>query len=130
MDLTQTGVFALAERRLAWLEKRQETLAHNIANADTPGFQARDLQPFAAALARAGAASPVLTQPNHLVGTQGGVLQPTDREKPKERAPDGNAVALEDELMKVADTETSQELVTNLYTKYLGFFRLALGRSQ
>ena len=32
--------------------------------------------------------------------------------------------------MKVADTETAQELVTNLYTKYLGFFRLALGRSQ
>ncbi|HWN47760.1 MAG TPA: hypothetical protein VNM71_10380, partial [Steroidobacteraceae bacterium] len=103
---------------------------HNIANANTPGFQARDLQPFAAALARTGSASPVLTQPNHLPGTQGGVLQASSAQKPNERAPDGNAVALEDELMKVADTETSQELVTNLYTKYLGFFRLALGRSQ
>jgi flagellar basal-body rod protein FlgB len=130
MDLTQTGVFALAERRLAWLEKRQETLAHNIANANTPGFQARDLQPFAAALSRASSASPVLTQPNHLPGTQGGVLQASGAQKPNERGPDGNAVSLEDELMKVADTETSQEMVTNLYTKYLGFFRLALGRSQ
>ncbi|MBV8398073.1 MAG: flagellar basal body rod protein FlgB [Acetobacteraceae bacterium] len=130
MDLTQTGLFALAERRLAWLDKRQEVLAQNIANSDTPGFQARDLAPFGAALARANVAPLVQTQPNHLPGTQGGVLRQSVAERPKERAPDGNAVSVEDELMKVADTETSQELVTNLYTKYLGLFRVALGRSQ
>lgn len=130
MDLTRADVFGLAEQRLGWLEKRQELLAQNIANADTPGFQARDLQPFAAALARAGTASPARTQPGHLAGTSGGALQPASPAKPPERAPDGNAVGLDDELMKVADTETAQELVTNLYTKYLGFFRLAFGRSQ
>jgi flagellar basal-body rod protein FlgB len=130
MDLMQTGLFALAERRLAWLDKRQEVLAHNIANSDTPGFQSRDLAPFGAALARANAAPLVQTQPNHLPGTQAGVLQQSVAEQPKERAPDGNAVSVEDELMKVADTEMSQELVTNLYTKYLGLFRVALGRSQ
>ena len=72
MDLKQTGLFTLAERRLAWLDRRQEVLAHNIANSDTPGFQSRDLAPFAAALARAHVAPLVQTQPNHLPGSKAG----------------------------------------------------------
>lgn len=130
MDLTRTSVFDLAEQRLSWLEARQQTLARNIANANTPGYQPRDLPSFASALARGGAASPARTRPNHLAGTRGGPLQPATVARPPERGPDGNAVAIDDELMKVADTETNQELVTNLYTKYMGFFRTALGKGQ
>ncbi len=128
--MTQAGVFDLAEQRLAWLEQRQRTLAQNVANANTPGYQPRDLTPFASALARAGIASPARTQAGHLQGTQGGVLQADAHTKPPERSPDGNAVGIEDELVKVADTEQSQELATGLYTKYMGLFRLALGRGQ
>jgi flagellar basal-body rod protein FlgB len=130
VKMDPSNLFDLAERRLPWLDKQQNLLAQNIANADTPNYQPRSLQPFAAALARAGASAPARTQPGHLAGTQGDPLQPASPTKPSERAPDGNAVALEGELMKVADTETSQELVTNLYTKYLSMFRVALGRSQ
>ncbi len=42
--------------------------------------------------------------------------------------PDGNAVSMEDQLAKVADTAGTQELVTNLYRKYHAMFRTALGR--
>lgn len=129
MVMTGAGVFDLAEQRLAWLEQRQRVLAQNVANVNTPGFAARDLVPFARALAGAGAASPARTQPNHLAGTQGGLLMQDGSLRPKERAPDGNAVALEDELVKVADTEQAQELTTGLYSKYMSLFRLALGRA-
>lgn len=37
----------LTERRMAWLETRQRVLAGNIANADTPGYQPRDVRSFA-----------------------------------------------------------------------------------
>lgn len=130
MDVSRIGLFALADQRLAWLDKRQELLAHNIANANTPGWRSRDLGSFATTLSAAGIASPMQTQPNHLPGSSGGVLEPDATTKPGPRAPDGNAVSVQEQLMKVADTESSQELVTNLYTKYLGFFRVALGRSQ
>ncbi len=126
MDISQIGLFALADKRLAWLDRRQEVLAHNVANADTPGWRPRDLGPFAATLSATAGVTPIQTQPNHLPGTRA-ATPPGTAARPSERAPDGNAVSMQEQLMKVADTESSQELVTNLYTKYLGFFRLALG---
>ncbi len=126
MDVSQIGLFALADKRLAWLDRRQEVLAHNVANADTPGWRPRDLAPFAAALSATGGVAPVQTRPNHLPGTAA-AASPDVVERPSERAPDGNAVSMQQQLMNVANTESSQELVTDLYTKYLGFFRLALG---
>jgi flagellar basal-body rod protein FlgB len=128
MDVTGIGLFALADKRLAWLDRRQEVLAHNVANADTPGWRPRDLGPFAATLSATAGVAPVQTRPNHLPGTQAATPREVV-ERPSERAPDGNAVSMQEQLMKVANTESSQELVTNLYTKYLGFFRLALGHS-
>ena len=42
--------------------------------------------------------------------------------------PDGNGVAMDEQLSKVADTDATHELVTDLYAKYLSMFRTALGR--
>lgn len=63
----------------------------------------------------------------HLAGTSSG--QSVQRIRPRERAPDGNSVSMEDQLTKVADTAGTQELVANLYRKYHGMFRTALGRA-
>ena len=51
MDPTRIALFDLAEKRLAWTAQRQNVLAANIANANTPGFQARDVQSFEKVLA-------------------------------------------------------------------------------
>ena len=126
MDPTDIGLFRLAEKRMNWVEHRQEVLAQNIANAYTPGFKARDLSPFQASLADQGV-DVARTDPAHLQGQHsvaGGREQPGHS-----KAPDGNTVAMEEQLGKVADTASTQELVTNLYHKYQGLFRLVLGRS-
>ncbi len=123
------GLFDLAARRLAWTERRQEVLAQNIANANTPGFRPHDLKPFAAALAQAASVAPTRTQPDHLPGTTGTEMLAEYPAQQGLRAPDGNAVALDTELVKVADTATAQSLVTTIYKKYLGLFSLALGRA-
>jgi flagellar basal-body rod protein FlgB len=88
---------ALAERRLHWLDRRQQVLARNIANADTPGFRPSD-------------------------------LAARNDTRTLERAPNGNAVALDEQAMKVADTETAHALAIGLHRRYLGLFRAALGR--
>ena len=118
----EIGLFRLAEQRLDWVDRRQRLLAHNVANANTPGFQPKDVAPFEAVLPPGLAA----TAPLHMAGTgraagehAGGVA---------ERSPSGNTVSLEAELAKVADTASTQELVLNLHRKYQGMMRLALGR--
>ena len=129
MDPTQIGLFDLAERRLAWADQRQAVLAQNIANANTPASSRTICKPFAATLGGAGAVAPVRTQPNHLAGTAGATAPDEVVDRTHTQSPDGNAVALDEQLVKVADTETTHALVTTIYKKYLGMFSMALGRS-
>ena len=128
MDPSRIGLFALAERRLAWAEQRQGVLAANIANANTPSYQARDLQPFADTLSRFTGLQPARTHPNHLGGGAAGTAR-TVVPPASARAPDGNTVSLDEQLTKVADTENTQSLVTTLYRKYMAMFGQALGKA-
>ncbi len=125
-DVAQTGIFNLAERKLEWIDTRQRVIAQNIANADTPGYRARDVSPFSHMMGTTDI-QPVLTSPLHLAGLSrpgNGQLSAA-----AERAPDGNSVGLEDQMTKVADDETSQAMVGNLWHSYMGMFMTALGHA-
>jgi flagellar basal-body rod protein FlgB len=127
MDMSRIALFSVAEQRLAWTDRRQTMLAENIANADTPGWQPREVTPFAKLISGAQAAlAPVRTAPGHLPGLAPEVL--AARAAKGERAPDGNGVKLDEQLGKVADTESIHDLTSNLYMKYLGFFKTAIGK--
>src|SRR5579864_8447303 len=74
MDLSQIPLFATLRGRLGYLNQRQQVIAQNVANADTPGFQPKDLKPFTVRTpGKAGSAGvggtllPVLTQPGHML---------------------------------------------------------------
>jgi flagellar basal-body rod protein FlgB len=127
MDLSDTPLFALADRRLAWVESRQTVLAQNIANADTPHWRAQDVQPFAASLQQA-TVTLARTDPGHLAPATGPGSVFGAGALVSEQSPDGNSVAIDKELVKVADTDAVHELVTNLSKKYLGLVRTAIGR--
>jgi len=135
MDILNAGIFDLAEQRLGWLDRRQQVLAQNVANADTPNYTPNDLPDFATTLRNASmVAAGTMTQDavGHMAGTVAASVEagarPGSRTQPRNRAPDGNGVALDDELTKVADVQNMQSLTSGLYTKYMGLFRLALGR--
>ncbi len=125
MDTSQIGLFDLAAQRLAWVDRRQALLAQNVANADTPGYQAKDLTPFAQQLGQT-ASRMVRTDAQHMTGTASTGAQTSLR--PHERAPDGNAVSVEEQLTKIADTQSTQALTVNLTQKYSAMFRMALGK--
>jgi flagellar basal-body rod protein FlgB len=129
MDPSRIGVFDLAEKRLVWTAQRQSVLAANIANANTASFQARDVQSFESVLAGTGLIGPTRTQPAHMAGTTQTGLASLITDPPKARALDGNTVSLDEQLTKVADTETTQALVTTIWKKYVGMLGMALGRS-
>lgn len=130
MDPSQSAPLTLAERRLAWLEARQRVLAQNIAHADTPGYRPRDLPDFAGLLRRGAGQSVGLarTDQQHLAPARDPRARP-DRQA-AEVAPNGNAVSLDREAMKVADTDSAHALALGLHRRWLGLFRTALGRTQ
>jgi flagellar basal-body rod protein FlgB len=130
MDASRTSTIALAERRLAWLDARQAVLAQNMANADTPGYRPRDVTAFATLLARGGGGvSLARTDGQHIAQRRDEPLARPDRSA-VERAPNGNAVSLDREAMRVADTDTAHALAIGLHRRWLGMFRTALGRQQ
>ena len=121
-------IFDLAEQKFAWTERRQSLLARNIANVATPRFQSRDAKPFAETLKGMQTQAPVQTQPGHLSGSRPSFER--DRSTTVHaRAPDGNDVVLDEQLTKVANTETQQSVATAIYKKYMAMFSIALGRS-
>lgn len=129
MDLTRNGPIALAESRLAWLDTRQRILARNVANADTPGFRPSDAAPFKEVLQRRRpAATMVMTDARHIVPRGGAALAVQDQNV-VERSRNGNAVSLDDEAVRLAETDQAHALAMGLHRKYLGLFRSALGRN-
>lgn len=128
MNPSEIPLFALADRRLSWLDQRVSALAGNVANADTPGFRPRDLAPFAATLGGLGGPlAPLRTNPLHLAGSLGGGLGLVTTSD-GERAPDGNAVSLDAEMMRMSETDAAHELVGQIYKKYIGMLKTAAGR--
>ena len=55
MKMPDTPFLSLLRERMTWLHQRQDLLAQNVANADTPRYVARDLkaQDFSEALKKA-----------------------------------------------------------------------------
>jgi flagellar basal-body rod protein FlgB len=130
MDLLGGGLFDLAEKRLLWLDQRQQVLAQNIANADTPDYQARDLTPFRTLLAQSVAPVPLAApRAGDLPGDPAQAMPIDTWHLPDGRAPDGNAVSMPAELTREAQTEDAQQLVTNLYEAYAGMVRTAIGKN-
>lgn len=129
MDPMGIPLFDVAEQRLAWTDRRQEVLAQNIANLDTPYWQPKDIAPFAQILAAVGGIALAQTNPAHLTGTQDTTQASLLAANAGTHTPDGNGVSLDEQLTKVADTATAQQIATTLYKKYMDLFSLALGAS-
>ena len=102
------------------LGARQELLASNIANADTPNYKARDID-FASALknALAGTSAPmqaVKTSPMHLEGNTGASIlgSPVMYRKPIQPSADGNTVDMDVERAQFAENALRYEVSVNL----------------
>lgn len=131
MALGDIPLFGMIKDRMHWLTERQRVLSQNVANADTPGYAARDLkkQNFGAVLnAHGPVLKPVRTNEMH-IGPGGATgTKPKSEERPdSETTPTGNSVVLEEQMIKVAETQVDYEMVTGLYSKSLGLLRTALG---
>lgn len=132
MDYSNLPVFVALQKRQQWLQQRQSVLAENVANADTPGYKPRDLVPvgFRDLLQDSRfRVDQAVTDPRHISTPSQTGPGRSKIERKFESAPSGNAVNLDTELAKVAETQLEYQTVINLYRKQATFIRTALGRT-
>lgn len=135
LNLPDIPIFSMLRERMAWLNQRQSVLSENVANADTPGFVARDLKPldFQQELKSAGGSritGLTVTNPRHIAAqtsTGSGDFEATDTPD-VEANPNGNAVSLEQEMIKVSDTQMQFQAAANLYGKAMSLMKTAIGQ--
>ena len=112
---------------------RQAVIARNIANADTPGYVARDLADFREVMAEERLSSVAgglrTSRSGHLAASHfaedPGVLE-TDT--PGDASPNGNTVSIEYELVRQADAKRQFDLSLSVYQSGLSLLRTSLGR--
>lgn len=132
MDLKGLTLFSTLHKKMGWLTDRQRLIAENLANANTPGYRARDLKEirFSEVLTRqSGArAQMVRTHPGHLKPPSFAAGGEVYEVRTMETKRNGNAVALDQELAKVAEVQMDYTAMVNLYRKHVSMIRTALGR--
>ncbi len=139
MNFTDSPFFTVLRTNLSHLGERQKVIAENLANATTPGYVARDTDEkgFAKYLEQvSGASSPrlkmmasegALTNSRSISTSGPGAVATKIINAPDgETTLDGNAVVLEDQMLKQAETRTAYETSIALYQKGLSLMRLAI----
>jgi flagellar basal-body rod protein FlgB len=126
------AITRLAEQLASYAATRQGVIAQNIANADTPGYRARDLPPFAevfADMAQTPAAPLARTRPGHfdLDAEPSRDFGARETAAPGALSPNGNSVSLEDQMMRSAELKLQHDMAIGVYTKSLQILRLGLG---
>ena len=132
MELTKLPMFGLLRNRMSWLGQRQEVLAQNVANADTPNYSAHDLKAFdfrevlnGTRRSQSDAGLRRTNVAHFQRASSGGQSDFVSGEvrRPYETAPDGNAVVIEEQMVKMNETVTNHNLMTQIYKKQMLMFR-------
>jgi flagellar basal-body rod protein FlgB len=121
----------MLKTRMHWHQTRQKLLAENVSNADTPRFKPKDLKdPSFAPSGRPehGALAVARTSENHLALAGGRTPDDSRNANRFETTPSGNAVNLEDEMLKVSQNQADFQLAASLYQKSLQMLRIAAGK--
>lgn len=124
--LDKISFFETASRRVEWLTERQRVIAGNVANANTPGYKARDVVPFETMLTRESPGTLVRTHERHITGAQHGAVASRPDPTSWEESLDGNTVVLEQQTILANETFEQFNLASRAYKKGHELLTLAM----
>ncbi len=140
MTIQDIGLFQAIGAKMDYLNQRQSIIAQNVANSDTPGYRPQDLVDvnFADMLREQTQSSngvPAVRQVSIAAtdnGHIGGVnesanVRSAKSREPYEVAPAGNAVIMEEQLIKAGQNAMDYNLMLSVLQKEVGMIRTALG---
>ena len=134
MAINDIPVLAALRTQMQWHQERQRVLAENIANSDTPNFRPRDLvEPKFDATGRErrrpiGTLAMTRTSGQHIAGSGRPRASTQNRNGGFQTRPAGNAVNLEDQMLKVSANQMDYAAVTSLYSRSLNLLKTAIGK--
>lgn len=122
-DITSGGSIPLLEKTLAFTEARNRVLVTNIANATTPGYRTKQLDPAAfqaalkeAAEQRAAGGSFEMPDTGQLRTDEAGLLAATPSEEPVENLlfQDGTNARIERQMALLAENTMANQVASQL----------------
>ena len=135
MSINDLPVLSALRTKMQWHQERQRVLAENISNSDTPNFKPRDLvepkfdhRVGASASGPMGSLAMMRTSTSHIAPSGGTSGFAQNSKAGYETRPAGNAVNLEDEMLKVSANQMDYAAATSLYSRSLGLLKTALGK--
>src|ERR1700691_2339438 len=131
MSISDIPGMAVLRTRMQWHQERQRVRSENVSNSDTPNFKPRDLiEPKfdaggATAAGSMGSLAMMRTSSSHIAPFGAEQSFDENRRAGFETRPAGNAVNLEDEMLKVSANQMDYAAVTSLYSKSLQLLKTA-----
>ena len=125
VQLSSIYLFEVASQKAQWLSARQTAIAGNVANANTPGYRALDIQPFSAVLelfpdrdggdqSRAFVVASI-ARPAHCAQIE---------VDPAEQTLSGNTVNLEQQMINLGDVNRDYTMSANIRRAFHQLFSL------
>jgi len=117
----QSDNYVLARKLLDAAVLRQEAIAANIANAETPGYRRVDLSPDFGEQLKASLAAGELPQ-------AAAAIKPAIVDDPTARAlrPDGNSVEIERELLALNRNAVEHEFLSEIISQNIKQLKMAI----
>ncbi len=115
--------FSVLHKILQATGARQKLLASNVANAETPGYKARDIK-FGSFLGKA--LKLATTKPNHVNNQNNGGIDGTIVEKKNPAWGDGNNVELNTEVAKMQENMLTHNAAIKILNSKIKMFRSAI----
>jgi len=135
VPINDISALAALRTRMQWHQERQRVLAENIANSDTPNFKPRDLiEPKFDAQGRnasSGATLAMMSTTSGLNISGSGPASNFDQNRHAgfQTRPAGNAVSLEDQMLKASANQMDYAAATSLYSRSLRLLKMAVGKA-
>ncbi len=127
---TNLNVFRMAKAMAVHAGQRQAIIAQNVANADTPGYQARDLTSFADNFQQRNRTGFLqASRASHLNTDSSGSQELSGSKMNLESDPNDNSVSIEQEMLKAAEAKRQHDRAIAIYKSSLTIIRTSLGRA-
>jgi flagellar basal-body rod protein FlgB len=131
MDLNQLSLLNVASQKMEYLSNRQKVISENVANADTPGYKAKETASFKDFLnASDRTVGTFVTNEKHITKNPTRGLQVENDKNAWGANPNGNTVSLEQQSIKSAGVRGGYDMAANLYKKSFNLYFTAIGKGK